>query len=90
MSTEKLHYPWTLTTNHPSSSYGIPVLMNRRTRKVYGPQDWVRCFGSWPLLTGLEAARRLRTLEAAHERRRHGLPGTRRPPPRDRLLRGAE
>jgi hypothetical protein len=30
---------WILTTDHPSSRYGIPVLVNQATREGYGPED---------------------------------------------------
>lgn len=30
---------YTLTTDHPSSSYGVPVLVRESTGEVFGPQD---------------------------------------------------
>ena len=37
---------WMLTTEHPSSHDGIPVLVNRTTGEAYGPHDVVRAYAS--------------------------------------------
>jgi hypothetical protein len=37
--TATLSAKWELTTEHSASSYGRPVLVNRKTREAYGPGD---------------------------------------------------
>jgi hypothetical protein len=37
--TATLSARWELTTEHSASSYGRPVLVNRKTREAYGPGD---------------------------------------------------
>ena len=36
---------WTLSTDHASSSYGQPVLVNRHTGTAYGPGDVLQIGG---------------------------------------------
>ena len=50
---------WTLTTEHPASSYGIPVLVNRCTQLAYGSSDIVSLYPSWGLTTASLAVMRL-------------------------------
>ena len=38
---------WTLSTDHASSSYGQPVLVNRHTGTAYGPGDILQPYPSW-------------------------------------------
>lgn len=33
---------WELTTEHSASSYGRPVLVNRKTREAFGPGDLLK------------------------------------------------
>ncbi len=36
---------WELSTEHPASTYGQPVLVNRDTGEAYGPSDVVQVYG---------------------------------------------
>ena len=50
---------WELTTEHPTSSYGAPVLVNRATGDGYGPGDIVKCCPSWGFMPAADAVRRM-------------------------------
>jgi len=46
--TINLSLTYELTTDHPASSYGRPVLVNRTTGAVFGPGDVVNPYPSLP------------------------------------------
>jgi hypothetical protein len=48
-----------LTTEHASSSYGQPVLVNRDTGEAFGPDDIVKCYSSWPHQPARRAVERM-------------------------------
>jgi hypothetical protein len=39
---------YVLTTDHPCSSYDIPVLVNRSTGDAFGPGHMMQAYPSWP------------------------------------------
>jgi len=47
-----------LTTEHPSSSYGMPVLLDKQ-KNCYGPRDIVKAYASWPHLLAVDVVARL-------------------------------
>jgi hypothetical protein len=55
---------WILTTDHPASSYGQPVLVNRGDRQAFGPADIVEPYPSWGLMPASLAV--LRMAKTAH------------------------
>lgn len=57
---------WELNDEHSASSYGQPVLVNRKTGEAFGPGDMVRPHPSWGFLTAAAAAIRM----AARRRKR--------------------
>jgi hypothetical protein len=48
-----------LTTEHPGSSYGQPVLVRRNTGDVYGPLDVAQFYPSWGYMTACRAVERM-------------------------------
>ena len=53
---------WKLTDEHPASSYGQPVLVQKDNPEAYGPADIVRCYPSWTFQPASLAAERLSKL----------------------------
>jgi hypothetical protein len=53
------HQRWVLTTNHPASSYGEPVLIHPGTGKGYGPGDILEAYPNWGYLTAREVVKRM-------------------------------
>jgi len=53
---------WAFTTNHAAACYGMPVLVNRATGTAFGPEDLLKPYPSWPMMTGQEALERLRRI----------------------------
>jgi hypothetical protein len=37
---------WILTDEHGASNEGVPVMVNRKTNEVYGPEDTIRIYPS--------------------------------------------
>lgn len=53
---------WELTTEHASSSYGQPVLVNRASGKAFGPADIIKPYPSWGFMpAGMAVERMART-----------------------------
>jgi hypothetical protein len=53
---------WYLTNEHAASSYGIPVLVQRKdgsTIGAFGPDDIVQCYPSWPMQPARQAVARM-------------------------------
>jgi len=50
---------WELSTEHPSSSYGIPVLVNSESQEAFGPGDIVQLYPSHNFAPASIAVRRL-------------------------------
>jgi len=48
-----------LTTRHPASSYGQPVLVNRGSGEAFGPGDILQPYPSWEYQTGASAVDRM-------------------------------
>jgi hypothetical protein len=48
-----------LTTKHPASSYGQPVLVNRGSGEAFGPGDILQPFPSWEFQTAAYAVHRM-------------------------------
>lgn len=48
-----------LTTEHPSSSYGQPVLVKRGTGEAFGPGDIIKAFPSFGFMPAALVVRRL-------------------------------
>jgi hypothetical protein len=59
-----LSVTWELSTEHPASTYGQPVLVNRDTGGAYGPSDIVQIY---EYLGPMVAARAVRRLARAAE-----------------------
>jgi hypothetical protein len=53
----RLSSSWKLSTDHPSSMGGKPVLVNRATGKAYQPGDFVKVHPSWHLSHAAPAVR---------------------------------
>ena len=57
--TVRLSGTWELSTDHASSSYGQPVLVNRSTGEAFGPGDILKPYPSYGFMPAGEAVRRL-------------------------------
>jgi hypothetical protein len=55
----RLSASWELTSIHPSSRYGTPVLVRIETGEAYGTGDLVKLFPSYGLIPAADAVRRL-------------------------------
>lgn len=55
----QLSSSWKLTTEHPASSYGQPVLVRLADGEAFGPGDIVQAYPSWPMQPAAAAAERL-------------------------------
>lgn len=51
-----------LTDDHASSSYGQPVLVNRRSGEAYGPADLLQAYSSSLMQSASEAAARMASM----------------------------
>jgi hypothetical protein len=68
---------WVLTTEHPASSHGQPVLVDKRTGRLYGPEDII-LVGPFPMRARVVVALALKnpsdaTPEQAEFLRRFGV-----------------
>jgi len=50
---------WELTTDHPASSYGQPVLVNRGSGEAFGPGDILTPYPSWGMMPASGAVERM-------------------------------
>lgn len=50
---------WELSTDHATSSYGQPVMINRTTGEGYGPADIVQPYPSYGLMPACAAVARM-------------------------------
>ena len=50
---------WILTDESAASSYKEPVLVKFQTGQVYGPDDVVQCYPSWPFETARKSVARM-------------------------------
>ena len=50
---------WQLSTEHPASSNGVPVLVRRETGQAFGPSDIVELYPSYGLLPARRGVARL-------------------------------
>lgn len=48
-----------LTTDHPASSYGQPVLVYRSSGEAYGRDDILKPYGGWGFMPAWKAVERL-------------------------------
>ncbi len=48
-----------LSTEHSSSSYGQPVLVERPVGAAYGPDDMLKPYASWGIMPAREAVKRM-------------------------------
>jgi hypothetical protein len=55
----RLTHSWILSTEHPKSSHGVPVLVHDGTRDAYDPGDSVTCYESWGPMTAVHAVHRM-------------------------------
>ncbi len=61
---------WKLTDEHPASSYGVPVLVNRFNNSAYRSGDVLEPYSSWGWINARVAVfRMLRTLQLDHVER---------------------
>ena len=61
---------WILTTEHASSSYGQPVLVNRGSQEAFGPGDIVKPYPSWGYMLAADAVKRMvKTARSAKARK---------------------
>ena len=54
-----LSVTWELSTEHPASTYGQPLLVNRDTGEAYGPSDIVQVYGHMGRMVAAKAVQRL-------------------------------
>ncbi len=50
---------WDLSTEHPESRHGQPVLVDRRTNQAYGPRDFVKPYLHCGSMRAVDAVRAL-------------------------------
>ncbi len=55
----RLTHSWILTTEHPKSTDGVPVLIRDGTDEAYDPGDSVTCYESWGPMTAVHAVHRM-------------------------------
>jgi hypothetical protein len=55
----RLIHSWILSTEHPKSSHGVPVLVHDGTQDAYDPGDRVTCYESWGPMTAVHAVHRM-------------------------------
>jgi hypothetical protein len=54
-----LTHSWILSTDHPRSSHGVPVLIHVGTQDAYTPGDIVTCYPDWGSMTAVHAVHRM-------------------------------
>jgi hypothetical protein len=55
----RLTHSWILSTEHPRSSDGVPVLVHAGTRDAYDPVDILTCYENWGPMTAVHAVQRM-------------------------------